>query len=120
LQAWFDASQIIFSFSLAVQKYYGAMAAHKCKDNEIKHFCKYHGSKVQRKVDFTEKKRTEGFVAPSQVQTCQQCPRRLSQDFYIEVSPGVYSITAISEDRVQQTHVVDVNAGQSIDLTFVL
>lgn len=46
--------------------------------------------------------------------------RRASKDIYIEVSPGTYSVTATSEDMVQQTHVVDVNAGQSVDLTFVL
>ncbi|NWV39181.1 AKIP1 protein, partial [Grantiella picta] len=96
------ASHIIFSLSVAVQKYYGAMATHKCKEHEIKHFCKYHGRRVEMKQDSTEE------------------PRRLSKDFYIEVSPGIYSVTAMSEDMVQQTHVVDVSAGQSVDLTFVL
>lgn len=51
------------------------------------------------------------------------CPlktKKASKDIYIEVSPGIYSITATSEDMVKQTHVVDVSAGQSIDLTFVL
>ncbi|KAF4798436.1 A-kinase interacting protein 1 [Turdus rufiventris] len=84
------------------ENYYGAMAVTKCKENEIKHFCKYHGKSVERKTDSTEEE-----------------PRRPSKDFYIEVSPGIYSVTAISEDTTQ-THVVDVNAGQSIDLTFVL
>uniref|UniRef100_A0A8B9BDS6 A-kinase interacting protein 1 n=1 Tax=Anser brachyrhynchus TaxID=132585 RepID=A0A8B9BDS6_9AVES len=46
--------------------------------------------------------------------------RKASKDIYIEVSPGTYSITATSEDMVKQTHVVDISAGQSIDLTFVL
>ncbi|XP_041320585.1 A-kinase-interacting protein 1 isoform X2 [Pyrgilauda ruficollis] len=102
------------------EKCYGSMAANKCKENEIKHFCKYHGKSVERRVDPTEEERTEGSVEPSQAQTCQQRPRRPSKDFYIEVSPGIYSVTAISEDMVEQTHVVDVNAGQSVDLTFVL
>ncbi|XP_023784373.1 A-kinase-interacting protein 1 isoform X1 [Cyanistes caeruleus] len=101
-------------------KYYGAVAANKYKENEIKHFCKYHGKSAERKTDSTEEERTEGSVEPRQAQTCCQRPRRPSKDFYIEVSPGVYSVTAISEDMVEQTHVVDVNAGQSIDLTFVL
>lgn len=56
------------------------------------------------------------FILPSPpLQT-----RKASKDIYIEVSPGTYSITATSEDMVKQTHVVDVSAGQSIDLTFVL
>ncbi|NXY57741.1 AKIP1 protein, partial [Callaeas wilsoni] len=110
LQVWFDTSPMIFSVS--VQKFYGAMAAHKCKEHETKHFCKYHGKSVERKMDSTEEEVTF-LVFFSK-------PRRLSKDFYIEVSPGIYSVTVISEDMVQQTHVVDVNAGQSIDLTFVL
>jgi len=46
--------------------------------------------------------------------------RQVCEDIYIEVSPGTYSVTAASEDMVQQTHVVNVCAGQSVDLTFVL
>ncbi|NWT29223.1 AKIP1 protein, partial [Cardinalis cardinalis] len=113
-------SHMIFSVSFAVQKCYRSMATNKCKENEIRHFCKYHGASVERKMDPVEEEETEGSVEPSQAQTCQQRPRRHSKDFYIEVSPGIYSVTAISEDMVEQTHVVDVNAGQSIDLTFVL
>ncbi|KAM7019727.1 A-kinase-interacting protein 1 [Passerculus sandwichensis] len=102
------------------EKCYRSMATNKCKENEIRHFCKYHGKSVERKMDPTEEEETEGTVELSQAQTCQQRPRRHSKDFYIEVSPGIYSVTAISEDMVEQTHVVDVNAGQSVDLTFVL
>ncbi|XP_069713744.1 A-kinase-interacting protein 1 isoform X2 [Phaenicophaeus curvirostris] len=67
-----------------------------------------------------ECERTEASVAPSRAWTCQQHTRKPSEDIYIEVSPGTYSVTATSEDMVQQTHVVDVIAGQSVDLTFVL
>ncbi|NXB65611.1 AKIP1 protein, partial [Struthidea cinerea] len=109
LQVWFDASHFIFS--VAVQKYYGSTAVHKCKEHEIKHFCKYHGKKVERKMDSTGEELFFFFSSK---------PRRPSKDFYIEVSPGVYSVTAMSEDMVEQTHIVDVIAGQSIDLTFVL
>ncbi|NXU41890.1 AKIP1 protein, partial [Drymodes brunneopygia] len=103
LQGWFCASHVTFCASFAVQKYYGDVAANKCKEREIKHFCRYHGKPIEHKMDYPEEE-----------------PRRPSKDFYIEVSPGVYSVTAISEDMVQETHIVDVNAGQSIDLTFVL
>ncbi|NXU04275.1 AKIP1 protein, partial [Buphagus erythrorhynchus] len=103
-------SHMIFSVSVAVQNYYGAMAVNKCKENEIKHFCKYHGKPVERKMDSTEEELFFFLFLK---------PRRPFKDFYIEVSPGIYSVTATSED-VAQTHVVDVNAGQSIDLTFVL
>ncbi|XP_030129138.4 A-kinase-interacting protein 1 [Taeniopygia guttata] len=102
------------------EKCYGSMAANKCKENEIKHLCKYHGKSVERKMDSIEEEGTEGPVEARQAQACQQRPRRPSKDFYIEVSPGIYSVTAISEDMVEHTHVVNVSAGQSVDLTFVL
>ncbi|NWY36020.1 AKIP1 protein, partial [Sylvia atricapilla] len=112
---------MIFSVSVAVQRYYGAMAINKCKENEIQHFCKYHGKAAERRTHSTEEKITNQlhnldfffFIFFLK-------PRRPSKDFYIEVSPGTYSVTAISEDMVEQTHVVNVNAGQTIDVTFVL
>ncbi|XP_042641638.1 A-kinase-interacting protein 1 isoform X2 [Tyto alba] len=104
------------------EKYYSFMAASRCKEHEIKHICRYHRRQVgEREPESSEEEeRTEVSVTPSQAQTCQQHTRQASEDIYIEVSPGTYSVTAISEDMVQQTHVVDVNAGQSINLTFVL
>ncbi|KAM9223510.1 A-kinase-interacting protein 1 [Leptosomus discolor] len=103
------------------EKYYSFMAACRCKEHEIKHICRYHGRQAgERELRPSEEERTEAPVAPSQAQTCQQHTRKASKDIYIEVSPGTYSVTATSEDMVQQTHVVDVNAGQSVDLTFVL
>ncbi|NWW73796.1 AKIP1 protein, partial [Climacteris rufus] len=108
------ASHIIFSVSVAVQKYYGGMAARKCKQHEVRHFCKYHGRQREIEVEPTEEELAFSFFFfPSK-------PRRTSKDLYIEVFPGIYSVTAISEDMMQETHIVDVNAGQSIDLTFGL
>ncbi|NWR64271.1 AKIP1 protein, partial [Bucorvus abyssinicus] len=112
---------IILSVSIVVQKYYSFVAACRCKEHEIKHICRYHGRQVgDSKLESSKEEKTEASVASSQAQTCQQQTRQASKDIYIEVSPGTYSVTATSEDMVQQTHVVDVNAGQSIDLTFVL
>ncbi|NWS31676.1 AKIP1 protein, partial [Polioptila caerulea] len=109
-------SHMIFSVSITVQKYYGTTAANKCKDNEIQHFCKYHGKKIERKVILPEEQVSRCFCFFSFFFLKS---RRPSKDFYIEVSPGTYSVTAISED-MKQTHIIDVNAGQSVDLTFVL
>ncbi|NWS65895.1 AKIP1 protein, partial [Crotophaga sulcirostris] len=110
---------IIFSVSV-VQKYYSSVAACRCKEHEIKHICRYHGRQAgERKLEFSKEEVSRcnetfpPFLLPPKT-------RKASKDIYIEVSPGTYSVTATSEDMVQQTHVVDVNAGQSIDLTFVL
>ncbi|XP_030307172.1 A-kinase-interacting protein 1 [Calypte anna] len=116
--------------------YYGFTAACRCKEHEIKHICRYHSRQEgHRELESSEEERTEASVTPSQDQSCLQCDgktvmklpsplppktRQPSKDIYIEVSPGIYSVTATSEDMVQQTHTVDVSAGQSIDLTFFL
>ncbi|KAM4573720.1 A-kinase-interacting protein 1 isoform 1-T2 [Odontesthes bonariensis] len=42
------------------------------------------------------------------------------EDFYIEVSPGTYAVTASLPESHQQTKLVSVKAGESIDLTFNL
>ncbi|NXN28937.1 AKIP1 protein, partial [Nycticryphes semicollaris] len=97
----FDAS-----LYLVAQKYYSFTAACRRKEHEIKHICRYHGS--------------QGIEVESSKEEVSRCTRKASKDIYIEVSPGTYSVTATSEDLVQQTHVVAVTAGQSVDLTFVL
>lgn len=43
-----------------------------------------------------------------------------SEDFFIEVSPGTYTVTAGMPDSQQQTQLVSVKAGESVDLTFNL
>ncbi|NXC28247.1 AKIP1 protein, partial [Campylorhamphus procurvoides] len=106
---------IIFCVSIVVQKYYSCVPAPRCKEHEMKHICKYHGRQAgERGLESMEEEVSSFFFfSLSKI-------RQASKDFYIEVSPGIYSVTAVSEDMVQQTHVVDVNAGQSVDLTFVL
>uniref|UniRef100_A0A3P9K2M2 A kinase (PRKA) interacting protein 1 n=1 Tax=Oryzias latipes TaxID=8090 RepID=A0A3P9K2M2_ORYLA len=42
------------------------------------------------------------------------------EDFYIEVSPGTYAISASLPKSRQQTQMVSIKAGESIDLTFNL
>lgn len=42
------------------------------------------------------------------------------EDFYVEVSPGTYAITASLPESHQQTQLVSVKAGESINLTFNL
>ncbi|NXP56256.1 AKIP1 protein, partial [Heliornis fulica] len=107
-------------FLLIVQKYYSFVAACRCKDHEIKHICRYHGRQTGERELKSPKKEMKKTVIKLIFLPLPFKIRHASEDIYIEVSPGTYSVTATSEDMVQQTHVVDVNAGQSIDLTFVL
>uniref|UniRef100_A0A8C8VHG6 A-kinase interacting protein 1 n=1 Tax=Pelusios castaneus TaxID=367368 RepID=A0A8C8VHG6_9SAUR len=84
------------------EKYYRYVPATRCQENEIKHICRYHSRQGADNV----------------LQTLEEGARKTSKDLYIEVSPGTYSVTATSENMMRETHVVDVNAGQSIDFTF--
>ncbi|NXJ61126.1 AKIP1 protein, partial [Rostratula benghalensis] len=106
----FDAS-----LYLVAQKYYSFTAACRCKEHEIKHICRYHGSQGIE-VESSKEEVIMNLSPPNPAPKT----RKASKDIYIEVSPGTYSVTATSEDMVKQTHVVAVNAGQSVDLTFVL
>ncbi|NWR84754.1 AKIP1 protein, partial [Furnarius figulus] len=109
---------IIFCVSVVVQKYYSFVPAPRCKEHELKHMCKYHGRQAgERGLESMEEEVIMKLFVCLFVFLLKI--RQASKDFYIEVSPGIYSVTAVSEDMVQQTHVVDVNAGQSVDLTFV-
>ncbi|NXX92138.1 AKIP1 protein, partial [Centropus bengalensis] len=99
----------IFSISI-VQKYYSLVEACRCNEHEIKHICRYHCRRArERELECSQKEVSRQFWT-----------RKASKDIYIEVSPGTYSVTATSEDMIKQTHVVDINAGQSVDLTFDL
>ncbi|XP_072193524.1 A-kinase-interacting protein 1 isoform X2 [Excalfactoria chinensis] len=103
------------------EKYYSMVPACRCGEHEVKHICRYHGRQTgEEELQSSEDPKSAASAASSQARTCQQHTKKASKDVYIEVSPGIYSITATSEDMVKQTHVVDVSAGQSIDLTFVL
>ncbi|NWQ71668.1 AKIP1 protein, partial [Neopipo cinnamomea] len=106
---------IILCVSVVVQKYYSFVGAPRCKEHEIKHICKYHGRQAEERDVEEEVSRYFRFFFFFLLKT-----RRASKDLYIEVSPGIYSVSAISDNMVQQTLIVDVNAGQSVDLTFVL
>ncbi|CAB1323533.1 unnamed protein product [Coregonus sp. 'balchen'] len=60
-------------------------------------------------------------IAEFMAQTTYQCKARSSpEDFHIEVSPGTYAITAGMQDSQQQTRLVRINAGESMNLTFHL
>ncbi|XP_008309752.1 A-kinase-interacting protein 1 [Cynoglossus semilaevis] len=41
-------------------------------------------------------------------------------DFYVEVSPGTYAITASTQESQPQTQLISVSAGESINITFNL
>ena len=60
-----------------------------------------------------EKKRLQGCFVQGRVSA-------VGEDFFIEVSPGTYAVTASMPESQQQTQMISVRAGESVDLTFNL
>lgn len=94
-----------------------SQTTHKCKnfymsnpwpelsDNEKSHVSRFHSN--------------QSFTTRPTVQT-RKHSLLSDEDFHIEVSPGTYAITAATADSRQQTRLVNIKAGESVNLTFVL
>ncbi|XP_067349690.1 A-kinase-interacting protein 1 isoform X1 [Channa argus] len=97
-----------------------AQTTHQCKrfyesgccteptDTERTHVARFHKRSDARKTTCIQPTGKQGSVSAA------------GEDFYIEVSPGTYAITACLTDSQEQTQLVSVQAGQSINLTFNL
>ncbi|XP_060932376.1 A-kinase-interacting protein 1 [Limanda limanda] len=77
-------------------------------DKERKHVSRFHTRPAAGKTPATLPTREHGQVLGT------------GEDYHIEVAPGTYSITASIPELQQQTQMVSVRAGESIDLTFNL
>ncbi|XP_029992131.1 A-kinase-interacting protein 1 [Sphaeramia orbicularis] len=73
-------------------------------DSERKHVSRFHRQEASR----TSSTRTQAGVSGPDA------------DFYIEVSPGTYAVSASLPEAPRQTRMVSVNAGESVNLTFNL
>uniref|UniRef100_UPI0037E951F0 A-kinase-interacting protein 1 n=1 Tax=Semicossyphus pulcher TaxID=241346 RepID=UPI0037E951F0 len=99
------------------KRFYGSGCCSEPTDNERIHVSRFHTQP------------TFGSTTPA-LSTCTRkhvktpySKGRVSaagEDFYIEVSPGTYAITASTPEAQQQTRLVSVKAGESINLTFNL
>nr|XP_046211410.1 A-kinase-interacting protein 1-like isoform X2 [Oncorhynchus gorbuscha] len=74
-------------------------------EKERTHVCRYHSQSHQ---------------CPGTSLQIRKHARSSPEDFHIEVSPGTYAITAGTQDSQQQTRLVRINAGESMNLTFHL
>ncbi|XP_064786459.1 A-kinase-interacting protein 1 isoform X2 [Oncorhynchus masou masou] len=74
-------------------------------EKERTHVCRYHSQSHQ---------------CPGTSLQIRKHARSSPEDFHIEVSPGSYAITAGTQDSQQQTRLVRINAGESMNLTFHL
>ncbi|XP_034542228.1 A-kinase-interacting protein 1 [Notolabrus celidotus] len=97
------------------KRFYGSACCTEPTENERNHVSRFHtragaGSTTPAPLGRKHVKTTHGKAPVS----------ALGEDFYIEVSPGTYAITASTPESQQQTQLVSVRAGESVDLTFNL
>ncbi|KAE8296749.1 A-kinase-interacting protein 1 [Larimichthys crocea] len=91
------------------KRFYGSGCCTESTDNERKHVFRFHDRMTTPPTrKHTRAPHNKGHVSPA------------SEDFFIEVSPGTYTVTAGMPDSQQQTQLVSVKAGESVDLTFNL
>ncbi|KAM4619251.1 A-kinase-interacting protein 1 [Polymixia lowei] len=93
-----------------------AQTTYKCKD--------FYGSNYCTEPSDVERTHVSRFHTHPTTRTTTLPTRHgrkpVCEDFHIEVSPGTYAITAGMPDSRQQTQLVSVNAGESVNLTFNL
>lgn len=104
-----------------------AQTTHQCKrfyesgsgtepsDTERSHVCRFH-SRPAAGIKTPARSARKHERAPQN----QGRVSAVGEDFFIEVSPGTYAVTASMPESQQQTRMISVRAGESVDLTFKL
>ncbi|XP_008409051.1 A-kinase-interacting protein 1 [Poecilia reticulata] len=97
---------------------------------QTSHHCQKYYESSCREHSAAEREHMSRFhMRPGPGQTTSTQPRRKprfpqspvlarDEDFYIEVSPGMYSVSASVPDSQPQTHLVSIQPGESVVLTF--
>ncbi|CAK6954523.1 A-kinase-interacting protein 1 [Scomber scombrus] len=90
------------------KKFYESGCCIEPTDAERKHVSRFHTRPAAGRITSALPRRKHGRVSPA------------GEEFYIEVSPGTYAVTASLPESQEQTQLVSIKAGESIDLTFDL
>ncbi|KAF7658218.1 hypothetical protein LDENG_00015760 [Lucifuga dentata] len=90
------------------KKFYESDSCTEPSNNERSHVCRFHSRPETSRSAPPSSKRVKASYNKS------------GEDFYIEVSPGTYAVTASVPESPQQTRLVNINAGESVNLTFNL
>uniref|UniRef100_A0A3Q4HRM1 A-kinase-interacting protein 1-like n=1 Tax=Neolamprologus brichardi TaxID=32507 RepID=A0A3Q4HRM1_NEOBR len=99
-------------FLSLLQRFYKSGCCTQPSDIEKNHMSRFHTQPASAKTS-----------AALPTRKCNKYQNRVSgssEDFYIELSPGTYAITASVAESQQQTQLVSVKAGESVNLTFDL
>ncbi|KAM6937906.1 A-kinase-interacting protein 1 [Xenentodon cancila] len=90
------------------ERFYESGSCPEPSDAEKRHMSRFHTCPGAERASSTLPTRTHGGVSGT------------NEDFYIEVAPGTYAITASFPESQRQTRLVSVKPGESISLTFDL
>ncbi|XP_036391694.1 A-kinase-interacting protein 1 isoform X2 [Megalops cyprinoides] len=101
-----DNGQRNHNDGVGAENFYKSAPVQEPSTYEVNHVYRYHSQRLPGALHQRISEKTEKLT--------------LGEDFHIEVSPGTYSITAGTGDSDQQTRLVQVNAGESVNLTFHL
>ncbi|XP_071483644.1 A-kinase-interacting protein 1-like [Diadema antillarum] len=85
--------------------------------------CKrYYASRPLAAHSSLDRRHCSRFHVPTYTAVKQRHPLQKAEDVHIQVQPGTYAVTAggWGKGSGQQTHVVHINAGQSVSMHFSL
>ncbi|XP_062974834.1 A-kinase-interacting protein 1 [Elgaria multicarinata webbii] len=115
--------------SAECENYYCCVPPFQFKEYEVAHIFRYHGRQASEDLlkAFENEESKAGPIVEEpgcpDAESSALVPVKISKpkDICIEVSPGTYTVSATSyEDRIKQTHLVQIQSGQSVNLTFDL
>ncbi|XP_041650815.1 A-kinase-interacting protein 1 [Cheilinus undulatus] len=109
-----NIAELMVQTTYQCKKFYGSGCCTIPTDTERSHVCRFHARQAgSTKPAVSTRKNVKAPHRKAPVSAADE-------DFYIEVSPGTYAITASTQDSQQQTQLVTVKPGESINLTFNL
>uniref|UniRef100_A0A8D0CET5 A-kinase interacting protein 1 n=1 Tax=Salvator merianae TaxID=96440 RepID=A0A8D0CET5_SALMN len=118
--------------SAECERYYCCVPPFQFKEYEVAHIFRYHSNQASQNLlkAFQDEESKSGPIveepAYADIESSALIPRKNDsdsdpKDVYIDVSPGTYTIGVFShEDTIKQTHLVKIQPGQTVNLTFDL
>ncbi|XP_068579350.1 A-kinase-interacting protein 1 [Cebidichthys violaceus] len=100
------------------KRFYGSGRCSEPTDTERSHVSRFHSRPAVGTTPPTTPARSARKHATLPHYKGRASPS--GEDFVVEVSPGTYAVTASVPESQQQTQLVSVRAGESVDLTFDL
>lgn len=109
--AFATISECMARTSRQCQRFYESDCCAEPTDAERKHVSRFH---PQPRAAATH----QAHVKKDKSSLPEESEAEAHQDFYVDVVPGSYAVTASVVESQEHTQVVDVEAGESVNITF--